>query len=112
MATRTEQRAAAKAARRDTGGRAEPRASAGASAAPASVRVVRKARAAARWRTALAVQQNVGAAFAAGASGAAHPPRGGSRGRRARATAAAAAADVQRAAFEGDARARASRERA
>ena len=109
VATRTEQRAAATAARRDTGGRAEPRAS----AAPASVRrVVRKARAAARWRTALAVQQNVGAAFAAGTSGAAHPPRGGSRGRRARAKAAAAAADVQRAAFEGDARARAGRERA
>jgi hypothetical protein len=112
VATRTEQRAAATAARRDTGGRAEPRASAGASAARASVRVVRKARAAARWRTALAVQQNVGAAFAAGASGAAHPPRGGSRGRRARAKAAAAAADVQRATFEGDARARAGRERA
>ena len=108
VATRTEQRAAAKAARRDTGGRAEPRAS----AAPVSVRVVRTARAAARWRTALAVQQNVGAAFAAGASGAAHPPRGGSRGRRARAKAAAAAADVQRATFEGDARARAGRERA
>ena len=66
VATRTEQRAAAKAAaRRDTSGRAEPRAS----AAPASVRVVRKARAAAHWRTALAVQQNVGAAFAAGARG-------------------------------------------
>ena len=72
-----------------------------------------KARAAARWRTALAVQQHIGAAFAAGASGAAHPPRGaGSRGRRARAKAAAAAADARRAAFEGDARARACRERA
>jgi len=71
-----------------------------------------KARAAARWRTALAVQKNIGAAFAAGASGAAHPPRGGSRGRRARAKAAAAAADARRAAFEGDARERASRERA
>ena len=45
VATRTEQRAAAKAARRDTGGRADPRASAGASAAPASVRVVRTRRA-------------------------------------------------------------------
>ena len=66
-ATRTEQRAAAEAAaRRDTNGRAEPRASA---TPPASVRVVRKARAAARWRTALAVQQNVGAALAAGARG-------------------------------------------
>ena len=45
VATRTEQRAAATAARRDTGGLAGPRASAGASAAPASVRVARTRRA-------------------------------------------------------------------
>ena len=73
-----------------------------ASAAPAFARVVRTARAAARRHTALAVQQKVGAAFAAGASGAAHPPRSGSRGRRARAK---AAAGVRRAKFEGGARA-------
>ena len=99
VTARTEQRAAAIAARRDADGRAGPRAS----AAPAFVRVVRKAaRAAARRHTALAVQQKVGAAFAAGASGAAHPPRGGSRGRRARTK---AAAGVRRAKFEGGARA-------
>jgi len=101
VTARTEQRAATKAARRDNNGRAGPRAS----AAPAFARIVRKARAEARRHTALAVQQKIGAAFAAGASGAAHPPRGGSRGRRARAK---AAAGVRRAKFEGGARASAS----
>jgi hypothetical protein len=106
VTARTEQRAAAKADRRDANkGFGHVRAGPRASAAPAFVRVVRKARAAARRHTALAVQQKVGAAFAAGASGAAHPPRGGSRGRRARAK---AAAGVRRAKFEGGARASAS----